>query len=312
LVIVKIVRTSVLATVLVVFAAAAQASDPFYTALLTRGVSDAQRGDHFRAVKEFRIAAFGLVDDPGQYLRAQVYLANSLEKLGQHADAAAAVDKASRAERINATYASVAIDPDTRSAFEVLAAKSLRPEQLAMVPSFKHTAAAPPPPVVAAPPPKPAPAPPPVVVVVEKPVMQTPPPPPTPKPEPVAQKPAPVVTTTQKPAPAVVVQKPAIVQKPIVVETKPAPPAPKPARRGRKASAVAGDGRIRSGVPDRRSAASAERRKDPRRATDLRPARAERGPQSRNAARCRQGPESDLGMARVIHRVSKGDALPLR
>ena len=214
MIIVKIVRTSVLAAVLVVFAAVAQASDPFYTALLTRGVSDAQRGEHFKAVKELRIAAFGLVDDPVQYLRAQVYLANSLEKLGQHADAAASVDKASRAERINASYATAAIDPDTRSTFEALAAKSLRPEQLAMLPSFKRTATAAPPPVIAAPP-KPVPAPPPVVV--EKPVTRTTPPP-APKIEPVVQKPAPVV-----------VQKPVVAQKPAVVQTKPAPPpAPDP------------------------------------------------------------------------------------
>ncbi|HJW95516.1 MAG TPA: hypothetical protein VJ901_18000 [Thermoanaerobaculia bacterium] len=212
----KIVRTSVVAAVLVVFAAAAQASDPFYAALLTRGVSDAQRGDHFRAVKELRIAAFGLVDDPAQYLRAQVYLANSLEKLGQHADAAVAVDKASRAERINSAYASAAIDPDARSTFEALAVKSLRPEQLAMVPSFRHVAAAPPPP----PPPAPKPAP---VAVVS-----------VPKPAPVIEKPVekPPVVQTQPPPPppAVVIQKP--VQKAAVAQTKPAPaPAPvQPAR----------------------------------------------------------------------------------
>jgi len=138
LVIVKIVRISAVATALVVFAAVAQASDPFYTSLLTRGVADAQRGEYFKAVKELRIAAFGTVDEPGQYLRAQVYLAHALEKLGQHGEAAVAVDKASKAERINGTYTSVAIDPDTRAAFEALAAKSLRPEQLAMVPSFRR------------------------------------------------------------------------------------------------------------------------------------------------------------------------------
>jgi len=189
LVIVKIVRISVIAAALVVFASASQASDPFYTSLLTRGVSDAQRGDFFKAVKELRIAAFGLVDNSSEYLRAQVYLANAFEHLGRHPEAAAAVEKASLAERIESAYASVAIDPDTRKAFEALAVKALRPEQLAMVPAFRKGA---------------VPAPAPAVVVV-------------------AQKPAPPpVVVTQKP----VAEKP--IEKPVVVAPKPAPPVQKP------------------------------------------------------------------------------------
>lgn len=197
----KIVRISVVATALVVFAAIAQASDPFYTSLLTRGVADAQRGDYFKAVRELRIAAFGTVDEPDQYLRAQVYLANALEHMGLHAEAAAAVDKASRAERINSTYSSVAIDPDTRTAFEALVVKSLRPEQLAMVPSFRRGAPAA---VVKTQPPAPVPVPVPAPVTQkppEKPVVQVV------KAQPPAPAPAPV---TQKP----VVQVPAVVQKP--------------------------------------------------------------------------------------------------
>lgn len=222
----KIVRISVVATALVILAAVAQASDPFYTSLLTRGVADAQRGDYFKAVKELRIAAFGTVDEPGQYLRAQVYLAHALAKLGQHGEAAVAVDKASKAERIHGGYASVAIDPDTRTAFEALAAKSLRPEQLAMVPSFRRGST--PAPVVQTPAPvpvpvqqKPAPVipPPPPAVVVK----QTPPPPPaqvvttpvkqTPKPTP-----PPAVTVASRPA-APVVERP-VNESPLVAASK--------------------------------------------------------------------------------------------
>jgi tetratricopeptide (TPR) repeat protein len=196
LVIVKIVRTSAIAAVLVVFAAVSQASDPFYASLLTRGVADAQRGDFFRAARELRIAAFGTVDDSGQYLRAQVYLANALERLGQHAEAAKAAEKASLAERVTPNYSSVAIDPDTRKAFEAIAVKSLRPEQLAMVPAFRHLVAAAPAPVTT-PPPQPP------VVAVPKPVT----------PAPVA-----VTTVKQQPAPP-----------PVVIAT-PKPAAPPPAR----------------------------------------------------------------------------------
>jgi outer membrane biosynthesis protein TonB len=227
LVIVKIVRISAVATAFLVLAAVAQASDPFYTSLLTRGVADAQRGDYYRAVKELRIAAFGTVDEPGQYLRAQVYLAHSLEKLGQHGEAAVAVDKASKAERIHGGYVSLAIDPDTRTAFEALAAKSLRPEQLAMVPSFRRGSQ--PAPIVSTPPPAPAPVqqkpavvvppPPPAVVVVSTPKTQTPPPPAPVVKTPVKQTPKstppPVtVASAPKPAPATVAPKPA----PVVVE----------------------------------------------------------------------------------------------
>jgi len=222
---VRIVRISVVATALVVCAAVAQASDPFYSSLLTRGIADAQRGDYFRAVKELRIAAFGMVNEPSQYLRAQVYLANALEHLGQHAEAATAVDKASKAERINGNYAAIAIDPDTRSAFEVLAAKSLRPEQLAMVPAFRRGPA---------PAPAPTPAP-----VQQKPVAVTAPTPKPapPKPAPPVEKPVAQTQVVQTPVVQTVVQKPVeqkpvitqavVVQKPVV--TQPPPPAPKPA-----------------------------------------------------------------------------------
>jgi len=226
LVIVKIVRISAVATALVVLAAVAQASDPFYTSLLTRGVADAQRGDYYRAVKELRIAAFGTVDEPGQYLRAQVYLAQALEKLGQHGEAAVAVDKASKAERIHGGYASVAIDPDTRTAFEALAAKSLRPEQLAMVPSFRRGSQ--PAPVVPAPAPAPVQQkpvavvqPPPPAVVVSTPKTQTPPPPApvvtTPvKSTPKSTPPPVTITSVAKPAPATVAPRPApVVEKPV-------------------------------------------------------------------------------------------------
>jgi outer membrane biosynthesis protein TonB len=235
LVIVKIVRTSAIAAVLVVFAAVTQASDPFYTSLLTRGVADSQRGDFFRAARELRIASFGTVDDSGQYLRAQVYLANALERLGQHAEAAKAAEKASFAERINPNYTSVAIDPDTRKAFEAIAVKSLRPEQLAMVPAFRHLVAAapapvttppPPPPVVAAP--KPV-TPAPVVVTTTTPSKPQPTPPPvviaTPKPAttPPARTPAPVqtvVVTPPPPKPAPVVTRAPEVESPLVAAAK--------------------------------------------------------------------------------------------
>jgi len=211
LVIVRTVRISVIATALVVFAAIAQASDPFYTTLLTRGVADAQRGDYFKAVRELRIAAFGTVDEPGQYLRAQVYLAHALERLGLHAEAAAAVDKASRAERINAGYANVAIDPETRTAFEALAAKALRPEQLAMVPAFRRAA---PVAVVKTQPPPPAP-------VTQKPVVQAPAVVQKPAPKPETPRGADVSSAQPRRADETSAPlKPAVVESPLVAASK--------------------------------------------------------------------------------------------
>jgi tetratricopeptide (TPR) repeat protein len=220
LVIVKIVRTSVIAAALVVLPRYRRPAIPFYASLLTRGVSDAQRGDFFKAVKELRISAFGLVETPSEYLRAQVYLANALEHLGRHAEAATAVEKASLAERIDSSYATVAIDPETRSAFEALAVKALRPEQLAMVPSFRKTAAPPPaPPVVVVQ--KPVVVAPKPVAVVPKPV--TPPPVAVEKPVVVAPKPAPPVQKPVAQAPAPVQQKqppPVVIESPLVAASK--------------------------------------------------------------------------------------------
>jgi hypothetical protein len=117
-------------------ATASYAAEPFYANLLTRGVADVQRGDYAKAVQELRVAAFGTVNEPAEYLRAQIYLATALTKLGETAAAATAVTKAAQAERINARYAALEIDGATRTAFQALAAKTLTAEQLRAVPAF--------------------------------------------------------------------------------------------------------------------------------------------------------------------------------
>jgi hypothetical protein len=201
-------------------AATSRADSSFYNSLMLRGMNDIQRGEYAHAVGVLKIAAFGFVSDATAYLKVEVYLAVAYERLGRHDDASLAVQKAMQAERIRAQYASLAIDPDTRTTFEKIALKSLRPEQLALVPSFTRTRTTPPPaPQVASVAPMerrpevvtPAPAPavtsqssapivsnPPAPIVVASPAPVTP----QPVARPAAQSPAPITSQPLAPVAA--------------------------------------------------------------------------------------------------------------
>ncbi|HET7434477.1 MAG TPA: hypothetical protein VFN10_07155 [Thermoanaerobaculia bacterium] len=102
--------------------AAPPAAHPFYRDMLRRGIEDAGTGNAEAAVKELRIAAFGLIDDVAAYQTAQIHLALASEKLGRSSDARAAAAKFLQAERTQASYAGLTLDAQTRAAFEKIVA----------------------------------------------------------------------------------------------------------------------------------------------------------------------------------------------
>lgn len=122
---------------------ASAAPHPFYAQMLQRGVTSVQRGRYVEAVKELRTAAFGLMDEIAMYQTAQVHLAVAHDRLGKAEDARLAAAKFVQSERIAPRYATLTIDPATRTAFEKVVASAVEPEYLAQIPAFRRAAPAP-------------------------------------------------------------------------------------------------------------------------------------------------------------------------
>jgi hypothetical protein len=112
----------------------------FYEARFQSGVVDFNRGAYARAADEFRVAAFGRVDDIPSYITAEVYLAVTNDRLEHADDARTAALKVLQAERITPSYAARKLPPDVRASFEQLLPALLTRDQLANVPVFAHLA----------------------------------------------------------------------------------------------------------------------------------------------------------------------------
>jgi len=176
---------AVLISVLVAAAASAAPND-FYTGLLKRGIAHVQSGTYDAAMKELRVAAFGLVDDVDQFEIAQVYLTIAAQKLNKEPDARHAAQRVLAAERIEPHYANLPLPADVRAQFEKIVTTILTSDQIAVL----H--ARPPAPI----------SPQPVAPIVPAPQPRPVPPPPAPQPQPQPRSPAPI--TPQPVAPIVV------------------------------------------------------------------------------------------------------------
>jgi tetratricopeptide (TPR) repeat protein len=205
-----------LAMLVAVGAGAAEGSN-FYANLLRRGASDLAAGNYERALKELRIASFGLVDSLPEFQTAHVYMAIAARKLNRDADARSAVLRVVSAERIERHYASLPLAQEWRSAFDVIARKLLPADQVSFLYGTGPAPGPQPPRTIPAPVPSPTPAP-----VTVQPATPQPPPLPEPQPEP---RPQPVVPA---PAPTPKSTKPPVDRKP-QPQPQPQPPAPAPA-----------------------------------------------------------------------------------
>ena len=201
----------VLATVGVSASALAQTAD-FYRSLLKRGVADYGSGKNDAALRELRIAAFGLLDSIPDYETAQVYIALINERLKREPETRAAIQRIFTAEKVSPQYATLPLDDAARAAFETAAKRLLTSTDFARL----HGSATIPfaPPEVSGnqqaivgsdgnptrPAPVPAPAPAPVPQPVSPPAVQ--PPRPMPKPPVVIPSPVPQPAPSPVPAPA--------------------------------------------------------------------------------------------------------------
>jgi outer membrane biosynthesis protein TonB len=173
------------------FAAGTTAAE-FYLELLQKGIAQYNAAAYAEAETLLRTAAFGLLEATDRYQTAQVYRTIVADKLNDPTAARDAARRVLAAERVQRTYASLALPAAVRTAFESVAKKILGAPELATL-----TRAAPP---------------------ATQP--QTPPPQTPPQQQPQTST-APPATNGSKAAPPE--------KKPAVPETKPKnPPAPKP------------------------------------------------------------------------------------
>jgi hypothetical protein len=131
----KFIRMSGLVAALLGSAAAVSAATPgeFYLGLLRRGTASYEASRHEDAVKQLKIAAFGLVDAVDHYQFAQVYLTLTYDKLQDSDRAREAAHRVYLAERVDRKYAGLPLPPAVRTAFEALAGKLMSPSESAVL-----------------------------------------------------------------------------------------------------------------------------------------------------------------------------------
>jgi len=175
----------------------ATTAEEFYENLYKRGLAHFQNGSYETAIRELRLAAFGLIEVPERFAMAQAYVVAAAERLNRTDEARVAMQKIVAAEHVQRRFSALDLPPDVRGDVDKASAL-LSPAELAY---FRSNAAATgiartaprsvitvPDPIVAQPQPQPPP----------KPVPQPPAPQPIPVPQPKVEPPAP---QPQPPAP---------------------------------------------------------------------------------------------------------------
>jgi tetratricopeptide (TPR) repeat protein len=113
--------------------AAAASSSDFYLTMLRKGISAYDAGRFDAAAPPLRVAAFGLVDSIEHYQTAHIYLALTLDRLGNAEQTRESARRVVTGERIASKYASLQLPPATRSNFEALARRVLTPADVAIL-----------------------------------------------------------------------------------------------------------------------------------------------------------------------------------
>lgn len=117
-------------------AAPAGAADPFYDELLTEGQLAYARGDHQGAAKRFRVACFGLLEEPERLAECRTRLALAEAGLGRREEFESAFRQVLELERRFGAYTDAAIPDDVRAAFEEQVARWIPAELVRDVPAF--------------------------------------------------------------------------------------------------------------------------------------------------------------------------------
>lgn len=133
-------RASVLLTTLLIgtaIAVPARAVDPFYDNLLAEGRLDFARGDFNEASRLFRIACFGMLDEPDRLADCRVRLALSEAELGRREEFEETFRRILDLERRFDAYTRAEIPAEVRSEFEGHVERWVPEEMLRDVPAFE-------------------------------------------------------------------------------------------------------------------------------------------------------------------------------
>ncbi len=122
-------------------ALAAQAADPFYTALLRDGTQSLARNQHEAAAGELRLACFGLLEQTALLGECLTRLALAQAGLGERDDFLATFRRLEEVEERFGGYTAAALTPAERGAFEDRVVEWVPPEILRTIPRFAAAAA---------------------------------------------------------------------------------------------------------------------------------------------------------------------------
>lgn len=130
------------ATALLLAAPAARAADPFYERLLRDGGRELAQGDAAAAVRDLRIAAFGLLDEPARLAEALVPLALAQAALGDGAAFEETFGRIVDIEDRFGAFTAAELSVDLRRAFAERAAALIPTANLARSAAFREIAQA--------------------------------------------------------------------------------------------------------------------------------------------------------------------------
>ena len=136
-------RPVALAVFLLSVALAAQAADPFYMRLLRQGTDAYNRSDFVAAVRQLRIACFGLLDEPELLADGLVRLGLAQASAGDTAGFAETFQRLAEVEERFAGYSKASIPNDVRDAFQKLVLNLIPRSTLAERPAIARLMPAP-------------------------------------------------------------------------------------------------------------------------------------------------------------------------
>lgn len=128
------------AILLLVLPAALAAAEPFYQARLEEGIRAYASGGYDTAVRDLRIACFGLLDEPQPLARGLTYLALAQAETGDREAFATSFRRILEAEQRFQAYSEAELAPAVRQAFEARLERWDALETLSSVPAFAAVA----------------------------------------------------------------------------------------------------------------------------------------------------------------------------
>ncbi|MGA7990070.1 MAG: hypothetical protein WCC53_01435, partial [Thermoanaerobaculia bacterium] len=128
----------VAAVVLLVGAAALARADDFAGARMSDGIEAYRSRQFAEAADQFRIACFGLLDQPVRLSEGLVRLALAQEALGRKEGVTAALKRFVEVEKRFGAYSGARVDAGMRGEFEALLFARVPAETLAAVPSLSR------------------------------------------------------------------------------------------------------------------------------------------------------------------------------